>query len=140
MTRGTPDWGRVSARQRFSETVGAKLYEQIITVARGVVVGAPTTQDMTLEKGEVSWVQVRFPAGPAALLKIAIFAGDGTTQLWPGGTATWFSGDNEVIEFDTEYKIVTANAAYKLVLKGYNDDDTYEHSALVRAWVIPYPA
>ncbi len=140
MTRGHPDWGRVSARQRFSETVGAKLYEQMITVGKGVVSGSPTSQDMNLEKGEVAWIQVRFPAGPSALLKVAIFAGDGTTQLWPGGTATWFTGDNEVIEFDTEYKIVIEDSTYKLVLKGYNDDDTYEHSALVRAWVIPYPA
>jgi hypothetical protein len=95
---------------------------------------------MTLEKGEVSWVQIRFPKGPSGLLHIAIFAGDGTTQLWPGGTATWFVGDDETVEFDTEYKIVIQAAAYKLVLKAYNEDDTYPHSALVRAWVIPYPA
>jgi len=91
-------------------------------------------------KGEISWVQIRFPKGPAALLKIAIFAADGTTQLWPGGAATWFRGDDEVIEFDTEYKIVPLAAVYKVILKGYNDDDTYPHAALVRAWVIPYPA
>ncbi len=140
MTRGHPDWGRVSARMRFSETVGAKLYEQKITVAKGVASGSPSSEDLILEKGEVSWIQVRFPAGPSALLHIAIFAGDGTTQLWPGGSATWFVGDDEVIEFDTEYSIVIEAADYKLVLKGYNEDDTYEHSALVRAWVIPYPA
>ena len=140
MGRGYPDWGKESARLRFSETVGAKLYEQTITSPRATVVGSPTTQDMTLEKGEVSWVQIRFPKGPSGLLHIAIFAGDGTTQLWPGGTATWFVGDDETVEFDTEYKIVIQAAAYKLVLKAYNEDDTYPHSALVRAWVIPYPA
>jgi|GEM_PF-5585716 len=140
MGRGYPDWGKVSARLRFSETVGAKLYEQTITSPRSTAAGTPTTQDMTLEKGEVSWVQIRFPKGPSGLLHVAIFAGDGTTQLWPGGDATWFIGDDETIEFDTEYKIVIEVAAYKLVLKAYNDDDTYEHSALVRAWVIPYPA
>ena len=140
MTRGYPDWGRVSARQRFSETVGAKLYEQEITVPANTLVGDAVPQNMVLEKGEVSWIQVRFPTGPSALLHVAIFAADGTTQLWPGGTATWFVGDNETIEFDTEYKIVPLVADYNLVLKGYNDDDTYPHSALVRAWVIPYPA
>ena len=140
MARGYPDWGRETARLRFSETVGAKLYEQIITVAAAVVVGSPTSQDMTLVKGECSWLQIRFPKGPAALLKIAIFAADGTTQLWPGGSATWFRGDDEVIEFDTEYSITAVTGVYKFVLKGYNDDDTYPHAALVRAWVIPFPA
>jgi hypothetical protein len=71
---------------------------------------------------------------------VAIFAADGTTQLFPGGTSTWFKGDNEVIEFETEYKITAVDTTYKFVLKAYNDDDTYEHSALVRVWVIPYPA
>lgn len=140
MPRGTPDWGRVSARQRFSETVGAVLYEQMITVAANVAVGSPTSQDMVMEKGEAAWIQVRFPAGPAGLLHIAIFDSDGTTQLFPGGSGTWFIGDNEVIEFDTEFKLTTPNGDYKFVLKGYNEDDTYQHSALVRVWVIPYPA
>ena len=140
MARGSPDWGRVSARQRFSQTVGAKLYEQVITSPAATVVGSPTTQNMTLEKGEAAHIRVRFPAGPAALLHVAIFAADGTTQLWPGGSATWFTGDNEDIEFETEYKITPLVADYKFVLKAYNDDDTYAHSALVRVWVIPYPA
>ncbi len=140
MARGHPDWGQVSARQRFSETVGAKLYEQKITVAKNVASGSPTSQNMVMEVGEVSWIQIRFPRGPAALLHVAIFDSDGTSQLWPGGTATWFEGDDEVIEFDTEFKLTTSNADYKFVLKGYNEDDTYPHSALVRAWVIPHPS
>jgi hypothetical protein len=140
MARGYPDFGRVSARQRYSETVGAKVYEQEIAVPASTAVGAPVTQNMVLEKGEITWMQVRFPAGPANLLKVAIFDSDGATQLWPGGSGTWISGDNEAPEWDTEFTINAVAGVYKLVLKGYNDDDTYPHTAKVRAWVVAYPS
>jgi len=140
VARGYPDFGRTSARQRFSETVGAKMYEQEIAVPAATLVGAPVSQNMVLEKGEITWAQVRFPAGPAALLKVAIFDSDGTTQLWPGGTGTWISGDNEAPEWDTQFTITAVLGVYKVILKGYNDDDTYPHTAKVRLWVVPYPA
>ena len=140
MARGYPDWGRETARLRFSQTVGAKLFEQKITVPKSTVEGSPTSQIMTLVKGECSWLAIRFPKGPAGYLHIAIFDADGTTQLFPGAAATWFIGDDEVIEFDTEFVVGVVATVYKIVIKGYNDDDTFEHSALVRAWVIPYPA
>lgn len=139
MARGAPDWGVSAARQRFSQTVGATPYEQKITVAANVAAGAPTTQNMDMEKGEVAYVQVRFPSGSAGLMGVSVHNEDGTTQLWPGGTG-WFTGDNEVIEFETEYKLVQDGSAYRCVIKGYNSDDTYPHAALVRLWVIPYPA
>ena len=140
MARGYPDFGRVSARQRFSETVGSKLYEQDITVPANTLVGAPVSQNMVLEKGEITWAQVRFPGGPAGLVKVAIFDSDGTTQLWPGGTATWISGDNEPVDWDTQFTITAVGGVYKVILKGYNDDDTYPHTAKVRLWVVAYPA
>jgi len=139
MGRGYPDWGRETARLRFSQTVGAKLYEQMITVPANTASGSPTSQDMTLSKGECSWLQIRFPKGPAGYLHIAIFDANGTTQLFPGAAATWFIGDDEVIEFDTEFVVGVEDSTYKIVLKGYNNDDTFQHSALVRAWVIPFP-
>ena len=139
MARGYPDFGRVSARQRFSETVGAKLYEQEIAIPANTLVGAPVSQNMVLEKGEITWAQVRFPGGPAGLVKVAIFDSDGTTQLWPGGTATWISGDNESPEWDTQFATTVVAGVYKVILKGYNDDDTYAHTVKVRLWVTPYP-
>lgn len=140
MPRGYPDWGRETARLRFSQTVGAKLFEQMITVPANTLVGSPASQGMVLVKGECSWVQIRFPKGPAGYLHIAIFDADGTTLLFPGAAATWFIGDDEVVEFDTEFVVSAVAAVYKIVIKGYNDDDTFPHSALVRAWVIPFPA
>jgi hypothetical protein len=137
--RGHPDWGQVSARQKYSETVGATLYETTITAPANTPAAAPASQDMALTKGEISWLEVRFPKGPAGLMGVAIFDSDGSTQLWPGGTATWLTGDNEVIPLDTSFVVTQTGGAYKVVLKAYNNDDTYPHAALVRLWVIPYP-
>lgn len=137
MARGSPDWQPWTAVQRFAATGGATPFEQLITVAAGVTSGSPTSQAFALVKGFVSKVWIRFPQGPAGLLKIAIF--NEATQLWPGTAATWFRGDNEIIEFDTEYDVPLVSAAYKLTLKGYNDDDSYSHDALVRIWVVKLP-
>lgn len=137
MARGSPDWQPWTSVQRFAATGGAKPFEQMITVPANTVVGSPVSQDITLVKGFVSHVVIRFPQGSAALLKIAMF--DVATQLWPGTSATWFRGDNEIIEFDTEYDVPLVSAVRKLTIKGYNDDDSYEHSALVRVWVVSLP-
>ena len=137
MTRGSPDWQPWTGVQRFAATGGATPFEQKITVAANTTAGSPSSQDVTLVKGFVSHVWIRFPQGPAGLAGIAIF--DQATQLWPGGTATWFTGDNEVIEFDTEYDVPDVGGTYKLTIKGYNSDDSYEHAALIRVWVVTLP-
>jgi len=137
MTRGAPDWKPWTAVQRFSEAIGAQLFEQKITVPANTVIGAPESQSIDLIKGFIAHVEVRFPTGPAGLLHIAIF--DEATQLWPGTVDTWFSGDNESISFDTEYVVPLVVADYKLTAQGYNEDDSYEHVALIRVWVVKLP-
>jgi len=138
MARGSPDWQPWTAVQRFSATGGATPYEQKITVAANTAEGSASSQDITLEKGFVSHVWIRFPQGSAGLLHIGIFAGD--TKLWPGAAGQWFTGDNEIIEFDTEYDVPKVDTTYKLTLEGWNEDDSYEHAALVRIWVVKLPA
>ena len=140
MARGYPDYGRVSARQRFSQDPGAHVEEQKITVLAGVPEGTPTSQNFVLYKGEIGFIEVRFPSGPSGLLHIALYDADGTTKLWPKAAGAWYAGDAEAVEIETEFTINAVASVYKLVLKGYNEDITYDHSAKVRAWVIPYPA
>jgi len=137
MSRGSPDWQPWTNVQRFSETGGAVPFEQKITIPANTDDGSPTSQAIVLQKGFVAKVWIRFPQGPVGLAGVAIFNGAGTTQIWPG--TGWFTGDNEVIEFNTERDVDLVGADYKLTLKGYNDDDSYEHSALVRIWVVALP-
>lgn len=138
MPRGSPDWQPWTAVQRFADTGGATPFEQKATVAKAIVEGSATSTDIVMVKGFVSHVQIRFPTGPAGLLHIQIW--DQSGQLWPGTVGQWFSGDNELIEFDTEFDVELVVADYKLVIKGYNEDDAYPHSVLVRMWVVELPA
>jgi len=137
MARGSPDWQPWTAVQRFADTGGASPYEQKATILKAVTSENATYTDIVMEKGFVSHVQIRFPTGPAGLLHIQIW--DSTSQLWPGTADQWFSGDNEVIEFNTEFDVEFVDPDYKLRIKGYNEDDAYPHSVLVRMWVVKLP-
>jgi len=137
MARGSPDWQPWTAIQRFSATGGATPYEQRITVPANTPEVSAVSQDIILTKGFVSHVWIRFPQGPVGLLSIAIY--DQGTKIWPGGTGQWFTGDNEVIEFDTEYDVPLVGTDRKLTIKGFNTDDSYEHAALIRIWVVKLP-
>lgn len=137
MARGSPDWQPWTAIQRFSATGGATPYEQRITVPANTPEVSAVSQDILLTKGFVSHVWIRFPQGPVGLLSIAIY--DQGTKIWPGGTGQWFTGDNEVIEFDTEYDVPLVGTERKLTIKGFNTDDSYEHAALIRIWVVKLP-
>ena len=137
MARGSPDWQPWTAIQRFSATGGATPYEQRITVPANTPEVSAVSQDIILTKGFVSHVWIRFPQGPVGLLSIAIY--DQGTKIWPGGTGQWFTGDNEVIEFDTEYDVPLVGTDRKLTIKGFNTDDSYGHAALIRIWVVKLP-
>jgi hypothetical protein len=137
MARGSPDWQPWTAVQRFAATGGAVPFEQKIDVPANTPQTAPVSQDIVLCKGFVSRVWVRFPQGPVGLLHVALY--DGSTQLWPGAAGQWFTGDNEIVEFDTEYDVPQSGGSYKLTIRGWNEDDTYAHSALVRVWVVALP-
>lgn len=141
MSRGHPDWQPWTALQRFSKTGGATPYEQIITIPANTEAGVgEATQKMTLEKGFISHVWLRFPQGPSGLAGVRIYNAADDTQLWPGGADTYFTGDNEIIDFDTEKDIEQdIELDYCVVLHGYNSDDSYEHGILVRIWVVALP-
>jgi hypothetical protein len=137
MPRGAPDYQPWTNVQRFAATGGATPYEQKITVPANTVVGAPVSQDITLVKGFVSHVGIRFPHGSSWMMGLAIF--NGATQLWPGTAGGWFYGDGELTEWDTEYDVPLVAGVRKLTIKGYNDDDSYAHAALIRMWVVALP-
>ena len=138
MARGSYDWQPWTSVQRFAGTGGATPYELKATVAKDVAEGAATSTAFTLAKGFISKVWLRFPSGPAGLLHIAFY--NEATRLWPGIETQWFTGDNEVIEFETELDVPLVTTDYKVTIKGWNEDDSFEHSVLARIWVVSLPA
>jgi hypothetical protein len=123
--------------QRFAGTGGATPYEQKATIAAAIAEVSATSTIIVLAKGFVSHVWLKFPTGSAGLLHISVY--NEATKLWPGIAGQWFTGDNEVVEFDTEYDVPLVGGVYKLTIKGWNEDDSYPHSVIARVWVIALP-
>jgi len=138
MAKGSPDYAPWSGFARANLTGGATIFEQKITIPKNTPIASPATQDILLAKGFVTHGMVVLPPGCAGLVGIAIF--DASTQLYPATAATWFTGDGERIEFDTDYDVPLVGTDYKLTIKGYNLDDTYSHTPIVRLWIVKYPA
>ena len=80
--------------------------------------------ELEVEGDIIDMVRIRFPPGPAALLKIAIFYGN--EQIFPAEKDTFFLGDNEIIEWSEYWPLPEAKT--RLRIRAINDDDTYEHS------------
>jgi len=62
------------------------------------------------------------------LLKVAIYYG--IKKIFPSEEDQWFAGDDETIEWTEWYEL--PESPCKLRIVAINDDDTYDHSVLVR--------
>jgi len=104
------------------------LYVKTITVPANTPKDQAVKVEVTIEERVLFFIQVRFFPGPMNLLKVAVFYGE--LQIWPHRDFEWAQGDDEVV-WDMpllEFK----RAPYTLTIRGYNEDDTYDHSAIIR--------
>lgn len=137
MAKGAPDYSPWAGQKRTNATGGASIFQQGITIPINTAIGSPVTQDIVLSKGFLYQLEIVLPLGCAGLVGVAIF--NGATQLYPGTPATWFNGDNEHIRADCDFDVPVVTGVYKLTIKGYNLDDSYPHTPIIRAWVTAYP-
>ena len=108
------------------------IYAIDITTPASTTKLSPQWTSLNMTKGLVYKVHIQFPKGSAGLLGVAMFRGG--FQLWPSSRATYFIGDDNIIEFDDVYLI--ENDPTLLKIKTYNDDDTYEHQVLIRIGLV----
>ncbi len=134
---GAPDWAPWAGVARSHRTGGATVFEQTITLPASTLVGAPVTQTIALAKGFIVQGEVLFPTGCAGLAKVALF--NGAAQVFPGTAGSWFTGNGDPIQWMADYASPLVGASYLMTIKGYNDDDTYQHVPIVRLWVVFYP-
>lgn len=137
MAKGAPDWQPWTAIQRFEKTEGATLFEETFTVTTEATEGSPETQDIELEKGFIVHVTVRFPPGSGGCLHIALFSGD--TRLFPPTVGTYFTGNDERVDFYTEYDVPEIDGEYKVTLRGWNESTSYSHAVIVRIFLVRLP-
>jgi hypothetical protein len=102
------------------EAQAMTIYSRVFTV--------PPAQEkwfeLEIEGDIIDMVRIRFPPGPAGLLKIAVFYGN--EQIFPAEQWTFFAGDNEVIQWDEYWPLPERKTTIRVWAK--NEDDTYEHS------------
>ena len=94
---------------------------------------SPVKVEADLSPGIIHRVEVEFPAGCAGLVYVAIRRG--IHQVWPGNPDGAFRSDNFVIAWDEHY--ADLEKPYLLDLVGWNLDDTYPHTPIVRIGILP---
>lgn len=98
----------------------------------------PTTPTLVLPlvKGQVTQVNVSFPAGHAGLTHLRLRRG--LHQVWPANPEGNFSTDNQAIVWPEVYDIDTP--PLQLEAYAWNLDDTYPHTITVHITIQPAAA
>jgi len=81
-----------------------------------------------LTYGVITHVELEFPPGCAGLAKVAIL--HRRHQIWPTNIDKWFYTDGRIIAWDDYFELL--EPPFQLVILGYNDDDTFEHTPIIR--------
>jgi len=134
MARGRPDYDVWSAPIRPTPAQSFDLFSFKFTIPANTAESSPQTLDLTLEEGTVNKVQIIIPPGHAGLAGLQIL--NDTEQVIP--KSGWLEGNNDRLDFDVDIKITGTGdpPVYKFTAKGYNNDDTYEHTFYIRIWVL----
>lgn len=134
MARGRPDYDVWSAPVRYTPTQGLELYVLDFNIPKNTPETTPATADLTMDAGTVSRINIIIPPGHAALAGLQLF--NDTEQVIP--KTGWIKGNDDNLIFDVDITLVGTGspAVYKLTAKGYNLDDTYDHTFYIRVWLM----
>jgi len=109
------------------------IYTKILTIPPNTPKDNPKEAKITLEGDILTEITIVIPPGHAALTGIALLYG--IEQIAPLPSGEWFTGDDERIAWVERWGIPEGKA--EITLRGYNEDDTYEHSFICRLEVEP---
>jgi len=107
-------------------------YEQRITIPPNTTETSPTTEVLNVHPGILKRVQVRFPPGCCGLAHLQVKYLDRT--IYPANINSDISGDGEPIEFEED--IILNDVPFEFTLVGWNEDDTYSHTIIVRMQIL----
>jgi len=109
------------------------LYEFPFTISKNTSRDSPYEETVKLEYGLIDHIGIEFPDGCVGYVGVRIF--NGSFQLSPKNTDAWHVSNDYVIEHRPYYELFTE--PYVLRLVGYNEDDSYDHTPIVRISLIP---
>lgn len=83
---------------------------------------------LPLGSGVIHQLDILFPPGPAGLLHLQI--NDAIHQVWPTNPEESFAADGDMITFREYHELL--EEPYELQAWTWNEDDTYDHTVLIR--------
>ena len=112
------------------------IFVEHLTIPKGTPETAPVSATIPIILGTIKLVSVQFPPGVNALAHVKILWG--LYQLFPSNEQGNFSTGGETIVWDEDIEINTE--PLQLVMKGWNDDTTYDHTITFRVVMQPAQA
>src|SRR5574341_393433 len=110
------------------------IYETRLTIPKNTPATSPQTAVIPVHPGIVKRLEIVFPAGCVGLVHLQVFYWE--HQIWPSNPDADFSGDDAHLEFEEDLEIV--DLPFEFRVEGWNLDDTYEHTPIVRVLIIPF--
>lgn len=95
-----------------------------LTIPKNTPIASPVIYQLPLPKGMVHKIWVEFPRGCSGLAGFQIWRT--VSPVFPLPEGVWLRSDNSILNF--AFSHIIADEPYSLVLKGYNLDDTYDHT------------
>jgi hypothetical protein len=109
------------------------LFQGSITIPANTPLTAPTTAILKIAHGIISEFMVRPRPGHAGLAHCVILHHE--HQIAPSTTDMSLFGDTFPIDWGEYYEVY--QPPYELKIRGWNDDDTYEHTFDIFVAVLP---
>lgn len=103
-------------------------YSFALEILANTLATAPKELEVNLTWGVITEVEIRFPPRCVGLAKVKIL--ERRHQLWPTNLDEWFYGNDETIKWDEYHELFVMPSIFTLL--GYNDDDTYPHTPIIR--------
>jgi len=109
------------------------LFEASITIPKNTLEASATEVMLPIAHGIISKIMVRPRPGHAALAHCVILSHE--HQIAPSSGSMEFHGDTFPIDWEEYYEVY--QPPYELKIKGWNEDDTYEHTFDIFVAVLP---
>jgi len=108
------------------------IYAFSFTVQKNTTQQNQQLKRLKLCYGIIHQIDIVFPIGCRGLVHCHI--DDALHQIWPTNPDSTFSGDGEVISGKEFYELKVE--PFELQLWAWNEDDTYDHTIIVRIWML----
>lgn len=92
----------------------------------------PLKTEIMVAAGTLSEVAIYFPWGCAGLAHVQIWHNE--RQIFPTNLGASYHGNDLLIEFNENYPL--PDSTNKIMLVEWNEDDTYDHTPIVRLTVL----